>query len=63
MRSIDARGTIYEARRDAHRALVSLLLAGAVLTPALEYVAGWSLGRHHALRPVTRPLPMLRRRP
>ena len=41
MRSIDDRGTIYEALRDAHRALASLLLFGAMLAPVVEYVAGW----------------------
>jgi hypothetical protein len=41
MRSIDGRGTIYEALRDAHRALASLLLFGAMLAPVVEYVAGW----------------------
>ena len=43
MRSVHDRGTIYEALRDAHRALATLLLAGAMLTPVVQFVAGWSV--------------------
>jgi hypothetical protein len=41
MRSIEDRRTLYDALRDTHRALASLLLAGAMLMPVVEAVAGW----------------------
>ena len=41
MRSIEDRRMLYAALRDTHRALASLLLAGAMLTPIVAAVAGW----------------------
>jgi hypothetical protein len=52
MRPIEDRGTLYAAVRDTHRALASLLLAGAMLTPVVAAVAGWPVNT-----PLGVPLP------
>jgi hypothetical protein len=41
MRPLDDGRARYEALRDTHRALASLLLTGAMLTPVVQVVAGW----------------------
>ena len=57
MRIGDEPGSLHEALRATHRALASLLLAGAMLAPVVEAAAGWpahtplgvSLGLHVAI--------------